>query len=53
MKSNSKIAISFTELTENDPPIKPGTEFATANKSGSVTVFRIKGKPPPFTGSRA
>ena len=47
------MATSLIELTENDCPIIPGTEFATANKSGSLTVLGIKPPAPTFTGSNA
>ena len=35
-KSNSNTHPSFTELTENDSPIIPGTEFAMSKRSGSL-----------------
>ena len=47
------MAISFTELTTKDCPIIPGTELATANKSGSTTVFAINGKVGAEAGSKS
>ena len=47
------MAISFTELTEKDCPIIPGTEFATASKSGSTTTLEIKGKVGGDAGSKS